>query len=217
MTVRPGKTIGACTANSTFINTFSYKIYSLMTPIEFKELWMPDALNGWLEFDIAEIERSLLNNTTKDFLKVGFPDSAAPYVDFGWSVYGNRFLNIFDYYSNSDLDISTRNYWMFGSDGGGNPICFDISHNDRIVLLDHEQGFEMIATINNNIAEFAECLLLYKNFISRIQEENGEDAFFDQNITDAQFLELKEAFKQVNTNIFKESEFWRSEISVLKQ
>jgi hypothetical protein len=186
-----------------------------MTQIEFKKSWMPDALNQWLEFDITEIEKAPINNTTKDFLKVGFPRNAAPFLDFGWSSYANKFLNIFDCYSKINLNIATKNYWILGSDNNGNPICFDISHNDRIVLLDHEQRFELIDTINNSIAEFAECLLLYKNFINKIQKENGEDAYLDQNISDVQLSDLKNGFKRINANIFRESGFWRSETGVL--
>ena len=178
---------------------------------------MPDALNEWLEFDIAEIEKAPINNTTKEFLRVGFPRDAAPFLGFGWTIYGNKFLNIFDCYSKSNLDFAAKNYWILGSDNNGNPICFDISNNDRIVLLDHEQRFELIENINSSIAEFAECLLLYKNFIRKIQMENGEDAYLDQNISDAQLFDLKSGFEHINANLFSESDFWRTEINVLEK
>jgi hypothetical protein len=186
-----------------------------MTPVEFKRSWMVRALNEWLEFDFTEIEKAPINNTTKDFLKVGFPRDAAPFLDFEWTSYANKFLNIFECYSKINLSIATKNYWILGSDNSGNPICIDVSNNDRIVLLDHEQKFELLDIVNNNIAEFAECLLLYKNFVSQIQAENGEDAYLDQNISDNQISDLKTRFKQVNANIFKESGFWCNEIRVL--
>jgi hypothetical protein len=187
-----------------------------MTPTEFKTLWHPDALNEWLEFDTKEIEKAPINNVTKDFLKNGFPRDAAPFLDFGWISYGNKFLNVFESSSRLRLNDVTKSYWILGSDNAGNPICFDVSNDDRIILLDHEQGFEPIGTINNTIGELAECLLLYKNFVQRIQKENGKDAYLNRKISDIQLADLKKDFEKVSSNIFKESWFWRSEINALK-
>jgi len=186
-----------------------------MTPIEFKELWLPDDTNKWIEFDILEIEKAPINDLTKSFLKIGFPREPAPYLDFGWITQNNKFYSIYGYYSKFKLSNLTQNYWMFGSDNNGNPICFDISTNDRIVLLDHEQKFEIIDKMNPNIAELAACLLLYKDFVTSIRSENNGASFMDSNISEVQLLNLKERFKLINSNIFKESEFWRSEINSL--
>ncbi|MES2060278.1 MAG: hypothetical protein V4456_00055 [Bacteroidota bacterium] len=187
-----------------------------MTATEFRTYWNPDALNVWLEFDSKEIEKAPLNNITKDFLKAGFPRDAAPFLDFGWISYGNKFLNVFELSSRLRLNDVTKNYWILGSDNSGNPICFDASNNDSIILLDHEQGFEPIDTINKTIGELAECLLIYKNFIARVQKENGKRAFLDVNISDVQLSDLKKDFEKINSNIFRESSFWRSEINALK-
>lgn len=188
-----------------------------MTATEFKELWRVNNTDPWLEFDLEEIEKGPIMDATKDFLKIGFPRDAAPFLSFGWMYNRNKFKSVFESYAHGSLDEDTKNYWLLGSDGGGNTICFDIANKDRIVLLDHEQGFELIEVINNNIAEFAECLLRYKNFIKKILGENGEDAYLDGNITKEQIFELKVGFTQVNANIFKESSFWRSEIRALGQ
>lgn len=102
-----------------------------------------------------------------------------------------------------------------GSDGGGNPICFDTNDNDKIVLLDHEQAFEKIGVINLNIIELAECLITYKIFISTVQQENGKEAYLNSVFTEKQLTDLKNKFSQINPNIFKESDFWRNEISSL--
>jgi hypothetical protein len=182
---------------------------------EFKKSWGPNSFSKWEIFDVSEIDKAPINNSTKDFLKVGFPETAAPFLDFGWRSYRGKFLSIWDYYSKFNLDERTKNYWILGSDNTGNPICFDITRNDKIVLLDHEQGFEIITVMNNNIAELAACLLLYKNFVKRVQDENGEDAFLNSDFSAAQIADLKDEFKKLNANIFKESGFWRSEINSL--
>jgi hypothetical protein len=188
-----------------------------MTPIEFKELWLPDTHSKWIEFDILEIEKAPINDLTKSFLKIGFPEGPAPYLDFGWLSQNNKFYSIYDYYSKFKLTNLAQNYWMFGSDGNGNPICFDVSANDRIVLLDHEQNFEIIDKMNANIAELAAYLLLYKDFVTSIRNKNKGGSFTDSDISEAQLLNLKEGFKLINNNIFKESGFWRSEINSLRR
>ena len=40
-----------------------------MTPIEFKKLWMNNSSENWVEFPIDQIEKSSLNEKTKEFLK----------------------------------------------------------------------------------------------------------------------------------------------------
>src|ERR1700744_4602395 len=134
-----------------------------MTATEFKALWQVNEFDKWIEFDYSEIEKAPLSEVTKSFLKKGFPRDAAPFLDFGWISYGNKFFNISDYYSRLNLDNSAKNYWILGSDNKGNPICFDVSQNDRVVLLDREQRFQLMYVVNKSFSEFAECLLLYKN------------------------------------------------------
>lgn len=186
-----------------------------MTATEFKIIWKQDPINDWLEFDTQELNESPLNIITKDFLKVGFARDAAPFLDFGWTSYGNKFLNVYEVYSRLSLDYVTKNFWIFGSDNG-NPICFDVANSDRIVILDHEQGFELIDTLNKTIVELAECLLIYKNFIDRVQQENGKGAYLNGNISQTQISDLKKDFEKVSSDIFTESSFWRRQVLVLK-
>ncbi len=109
-----------------------------------------------------------INALSKEFLTVGFPLDAAPFLSFDWRSYSGRFNFIEEAYPGYGRPSATKKYLILGSDGVGNPVCFDISDNDKIVLLDHEQGFEKIDIINTDISEFASCLLLYKNFIEKI-------------------------------------------------
>ncbi|OOQ59457.1 SUKH-4 family immunity protein [Mucilaginibacter pedocola] len=180
-----------------------------MTALGFKEKWIAAAVvKRWLEFDSEKLEAAPVNHATKDFLKIGFASSGAPFVNFN-----NDLLSLSDYYG---YDHPGNRYLVLGTDGGGNPICFDTDNNDIIVLLDHEQAFELMGTMNKNISELAECLLLYRGFISKVQAENGEDAFLDGDITDEQIASLKEGLLNVNANIFTESDFWRNEVEYVR-
>ena len=187
-----------------------------MNPIEFKKIWMKDDSERWTEFPIEQIQKPNLNDNTKEFLKIGFPEDAAPFLGFGLRSYDWEFNNIYDYYSDYDLDLKTKNYWIFGSDNNGNPICIDSSNNDKLVLLDHEQDFEVITNMNKNISELASSLLLFSSFIDRVNLEFGDDGFYDSKFTQDHLIELESEFKQLNPNYYIESSFWDSEIENLR-
>jgi hypothetical protein len=187
-----------------------------MTASEFKKLWNMGEFDNWCDFDTGEIDKAPINNLTKTFLKIGFPKSAAPCLSFEWTIYKGKFCNIADAYPEWADHNSAKNHWIIGSDGAGNPICVDVSENDKITLHDHEQRFEIIEVINSSISELAECLLIYRNFISKIQKEYGEDAFLESSFSRSDLSDLKNNLLKVNNNIFKESAFWRTEINCLE-
>lgn len=170
----------------------------------------------WVEFPIDEVEKSNLNEKTKEFLKIGFPEDAAPFLGFGLRSYEWKFNTTQSYYEYDDLDDKAKNYWIFGSDNNGNPICIDASDNDKLVLLDHEQGFDFMMTMNKNISELASSLLLFRDFIERINNEFGGDGFFNSKFTENHLNELENEFKKLNPNYCLESSFWNFEIENLR-
>ncbi|MGV7107586.1 hypothetical protein [Flavobacterium sp. U410] len=183
-----------------------------MNPTEFKNIWLNNDLETWSEFPNEQIEKSNLNDLTKEVLKIGFPNSAAPFLDFGLISFDNIFTNIHDYYSDSDLDINTKNYWIIGFENSGNLICVDTSKNDQIIIVDHEQDFEVLEVMNKNIIELGKSLLLYRNFIENVNSEFGEDGFFDSLYSLNHVKSLEQEFNKNNIN----SSFWISEIENLK-
>ncbi|WP_028887736.1 SUKH-4 family immunity protein [Tenacibaculum ovolyticum] len=187
-----------------------------MSPIEFKEIWMRDDSEKWIEFPSEQVEKSNLNNETKGFLKVGLPEDSAPFLSFGLRSYDWEFNTIQGYYDDYDLNEKAKNYWIFGSDGSGNPICIDSSDNDKLILLDHEQDFEIIQTMNKNISELASSMLLFRNFIEKVNSELGKDGFFDSKFTENHLVELENGFKKLNPDYYIQSSFWDSEIENLR-
>ncbi len=183
--------------------------------LNFKTEWNPDELNTWSEFNFEQLNKTTLSDFTKNFLINGFPESAAPFLSFGLENYESEFKTIAENYSEYKLNLKTKNYWIFGSDGNGNPICIDSNSNDEILLLDHEQQFELIHKINRNIVELSQCLLEYKNFIKFINSKFGEGGFFNSKFTQTHLEKLKEQFEKINPNIFIESDFWNGEIEML--
>lgn len=191
-----------------------------MTAEEFKIAWRPDEeFFQWTEFPPEELAKTDLSGQTKSFLAYGFPEDAAPFLSFGlrshdWKLYN---MDNVPYYSHHELGATAKNYWLIGSDGSGNPICLDTGNAERIVLLDHESGFELMDTMNASIIELAQSLLAYRGFIEQVNEEYGEDGFFDSKYTRAQVEELKRTFTEINPNIFNESSFWEQEVNMLSE
>ncbi|QXV65473.1 hypothetical protein INP83_20790 [Mucilaginibacter sp. 21P] len=189
-----------------------------MNSSEFKSAWLSSGFNpqidSWLEFDKFQIEQSTVNKHTKLFLQAGFPDSAAPFLNFDGLSKG-KFLTLTQMFPRFFKNERSKSFWMLGTDGGGNLIAIDDSNDDKIVLLDHEQNFELIDIINENIEQLAQCLLLYRNFVNDVLEKNGEGAYLDGNYTKEQLLKLIQGFNTVDSDILKRSGFWKSQIATL--
>jgi len=182
----------------------------------FKEIWVTSDFDEWITFDQKQLDKAPFTIATKEFLAKGYPKYAAPFLDFGLDNFNSQFISVFDYYATYPLDEKTKHFWFFGSDDSGNIICIDTSNEDKIVLLDHEQEFEPIQTINKTVIELAQCLLLFKNFITLVNTEFGDDGFFEKKYTSKQITDLEAQFKTINPNLFEESDFWKTEFHLLK-
>ena len=186
-----------------------------MTPKESKSEWKPNKLNRWWEFDQEELRRLPVLDETKEWLREGFPEDAAPFLNFGLRSYNGKFHTIADFYSEYELDPKSNDYWIFGSDGSGNPICLDSSNNDSVVLLDHEQEFDVIGLINSNLSELAQCLLEYRRFVKNVQSELGEDAYIEAEFTTEHVDALKKRIEAIKQDLLLTSDFWNNEIENL--
>lgn len=179
-----------------------------------KEDWNPDK-GEWIDYPRTVIESSNLSEKTKEFLKDGFPNSAAPYL--GFDSIGDTLLeSVYAYYEDDTIDITSRSCIMFGSDAYGDMICIDPDHNDRIVILNHEEGFQISGFMNSSIEELYQCLKLYRVFIKTVNEKYGSDGFFEGKFKKEDVLPLEEQFRAINPNILLESDFWSHEIEGLK-
>ena len=185
-----------------------------MTPTEFKNTWTTD--NDSL-FPLSEEKCKGLNlkQETIDFLTItGLPDNAAPYLSFAKDTTDlfdgiNRLTKQYNF-----LENEYDKFIVIGSDGSGNPIAINTKLNDRIEWLDHENFFSA-SYMNNTIFELANTLLIYRDFVTQIQIENGEDALLDSNFTDNQFENLKEKLFSVDSKAIIENGFWKNELDLL--
>lgn len=186
-----------------------------MTAQEFKTAWGISKLNRWYDFDPQELDRLPIAPTTKAWLKHGFPDGAAPFLGFGALSYGHKIHSIAEAYAYANLAPAAQNHWIIGSDGGGNPIVIDTAHQDSILLLDHEQNFEIITPMNTSVKELAHCLLAYKNFVHSVQQKYGQQAYLEDQFTLQEVELLQAELTTINPNWQQEASFWANEVTAL--
>ena len=70
--------------------------------------------------------------------------------------------------------------------------------------------------MNTSISELASSLLLFRDFIEKINNEFGEDGFFESMFTEKHLNDLENEFEKLNSNYYIESSFWDTEIENLR-
>lgn len=184
-----------------------------MTTQEFKTAWETSD-HSLRPISIDRFKGLNLQPTTIDFLTVaGLPANVAPYLSFvrdTSDIYDgiNRLTKQYD-----TLEKEFDKYITIGVDGSGNLIVLNTELNDTIELLDHEDFSARY--FNNSINELGELLLVYRDFVDQIQNENGEDAYLDANFTDAQLESLKQRMEKIDPKVLTEEGFWKEEIELL--
>jgi len=203
-----------CKTRKTVTNFQPLPAIDKMTPTEFKNNWTKDN-DSLFSFSEDKCKGLNLKQETIDFLtKAGLPDNVAPYLSFvkdTTDLYDgiNRLTIQYNF-----LDKEYDKFIAIGSDGSGNPIAINTKLNDRIEWLDHDNYFSA-SYMNNSIYELANILLIYRDFVTQIQIENGEDALLDSNFTDIQFENLKQKIFSVDNKALIENGFWKNELDLL--
>ncbi len=187
-----------------------------MTPSEFKHIWIHNNFSPWIDFPSEVVESSPFLSSTKAFLGVGLPESGIPYTNFGIEDYDGKFCSVKSYYEAYATAEGTEFYWMIGADGAGNPICIDTAHNDRIVYLDHNNGFALESVMAKHLSELAGFMIAYKSFIKMVNEKYGNSGFFQSKFSHEDINKLEQEFKTLNANYELKASYWRFEIENLR-
>ncbi len=180
---------------------------------EFINIWTLD------EDNLNPISREKLNglglseNSIEFLVKSGLPDSAAPFLSFSKNsndVYDSvqKLTSIYDF-----LEPEFEKYVVIGSCNDGDLIVINTGNNDKIEYLDHEDYFSS-HPFNSNLVATAKCLIAYRNFVKRVQTENGEDAFLESNFTDEQFKKLKLDLKNADSEALQSDGFWLQQLEM---
>ncbi len=173
-----------------------------------KEAWdLDDELEAWLEYSSEKVGKFGLKKSTLAALKNGIPENAAPFL--GFYSDDNGYIELETLNKLWDLDQSEADsFIVFGFDGAGNPLCVDKTENDRIVLFDHDNDFEVIK-INKNMSDFLDCLLIYRNFLKSMRTKYGDDAVTNDKYNIEDVEELIKKLKKVESDLMEYSDFWK--------
>ncbi len=184
-----------------------------MKPEDFKHIWITqeDKLNP---ISINRLNGLGLSETSIEFLKTaGLPVSAAPFLSFvkdSDDIYEgiNKLTKVYDF-----LEPEFDKFIVIGTCNDGDPIVINTENNDQIEHLDHEDYFSS-RQFNTNISALAGSLIAYRNFVSLLIAEKGEDAYFDSNFTDKEFEKLKLDLKMADSKIMENNGFWAEQIEM---
>ena len=185
-----------------------------MNTSEFKDKWVNEDEDLCPLSEARLINLNLQAATIEFFIAAGLPNNAAPYLSFvkdSRDIYDgiNKLTTQYDY-----LEPEYAKYIVIGSDGNGNAIAINTAQNDRIELLDHENEF-VGCYMNESIHHLAELLIIFRDFVSLVQEENGDEAYVNSNFTDAQFETLKHKIEIADPKALSEDGFWKGELEML--
>ena len=180
---------------------------------EFKQIWTSkdDNLNP---ISIDRLNGLGLSEKSIEFLKnAGLPKSAAPFLSFATDsddIYKgiHKLTEFYEF-----LEPEFQKYIVIGDCNDGDHIVINIENNDQIEHLDHEDYFSS-RPFNTNIYKLAESLVAYRNFVERVQKENGEDAFMNSDFTNEQFDILKSDLNAADSKIMENNGFWAEQIEM---
>jgi hypothetical protein len=184
-----------------------------MTPQEFKTIWAGEQDN-LIPVPPTLLAGLNLSPDTIDFLsQAGLPLDASPFLSFVDSFEGRykgiaRLTDQYDF-----LEEEFRKWIVIGSCSDGDPIAINPDRNDQIERLDHENYFEP-DFFNCSVEALARCLGAYRDFVLKIQKENGENAYLDSDFTDAHFERLREDILTIDSKALDDNSFWKAQLDM---
>lgn len=178
----------------------------MISPSEFLERWNSN-LFGIVKYDESTIASLNIPKDAKDFLIIaGLPKSAAPYLGFKSSKRGG---------ATKINDPNFLKYILIGNTGSGDSICI-VEESGDVVYLDHENFYKEVS-VNSSIPQLVESLLVYAEFVDKTNEENGENAFLDNNIPDGLIEWLTSRLKDIDAKALDIEGFWYEELNNLRR
>lgn len=180
-----------------------------MGPEQFVSKWKEMQGEELMRFNEDSLKDVVLDQETKSFLlEAGLPDSAAPGLSFNTDL-----ESVVEW---GGWDDSLHRYKHFGSTGWGDPICLDET-DGTVVHLDHENDGNGKTFMNSSLLQFAEFLLCYRQFIKETLDENGEDAYMDNNIPERLMKWIAEEFERIDPTACRKGAFWETELRNLEE
>jgi len=183
-----------------------------MSPQEFKNNWVCKGVLSPLQ--LSRLTQFNLKPETIEFLTtVGLPTDAAPFLSFVEDSQ-DKFKGIARLKEQYDLPEPELEKWIvIGSCADGDPIAINVDSNDRIEWLDHENYFAA-NFFNSSVSSMANCLVVYRDFVSEVNQASGEDAWLNGNFSDIQFDALKVKLLEADSRALESNGFWEEQLNI---
>ncbi|MHA6530700.1 SUKH-4 family immunity protein [Paenibacillus sp. BAC0078] len=180
----------------------------MITPQEFLDNWDKETY-GLVKYDHLFIDTFSLSQESKHFLiKAGLPESAPPFLTFESSAKGGG-VRLTEKYN--DAEPLYSKYIYVGFTGSGHPICIN-EENDEVIYIDYDKDNEEVI-INSSIAQFAESLLVYVDFIKKIKAENGRRAFIERKATRDLLQWITNRLEEIDPDSLTQGSLWGEELN----
>ncbi len=159
-----------------------------------------------LPFDEEALEGVQLDSQTRSFLlRVGLPESAAPFMDFDAEREGEPLAELADLTGRED-DAGLRVLGMYGEGEEDQFICLDEQNGCRIVLRNPEKkGSPML--VNSGVPELLECLMAYRDLLGERTEAEEDEPHLPQRLRPR----AAKIFKAKDPKAFVPGAFWYRE------
>lgn len=162
-----------------------------------------------LPFEEEALEGLQLDAQTRSFLlRVGLPESAAPFMDFDAEREGEPLAELSEL-TGREEDAGLRVLGVYGDGEEDQFICLDEQHGCRIVLSNPEKkGAPML--MNSGVPELLECLMAYRDLLGERTEAEEEEPHLPQRLR----ARAAKIFKAKDPKAFQPGTFWYLETGV---
>ena len=184
-----------------------------MTPKQFRQTWTIDG-DSLSPFSPNCLVGLNLRPSTCNFLTIaGLPFDAAPFLSFVQNNTGscNTINKLTTYYK--FLETQYDKYVVIGLCREANAIAIDTHRCDQIVWLNREDNFSP-RFFNSSISSFAECLVIYRDFVQTMLRDAVENEYINIDFTRRQIEILKQKLVTADGKAITENGFWKSNLEL---
>jgi hypothetical protein len=156
-----------------------------------------------LPFEEEALEGIALDAQTRSFLlRVGLPESAAPFMDFDAEREGEPLAELAEL-TGREEDAGLRVLGMYGDGEEDQFICLDERHGCRIVVSNPEKkGAPML--MNSGVPELLECLMAYRDLLGERTEAEEDEPHLPERLK----ARAAKMFKAKDPKAFQQGSFW---------
>jgi len=156
------------------------------------------------------------NYLTRTGLPMEFPLHRLPSFDTRISTVSSEFLTLVGLPSAGEFQFTSLetglrplgSFLILGIRAGGDPVCLDTAHQDRVVLLDHENSFAVAEFVNSSVVHLAECILAFQEMIEEFQKEDEDAELYEGNVPLLLVEQTMSRFRQIDPNSVGENAYW---------